>query len=69
MIIMFMLDLEEKESLKMLAKRMDEVEISVFRCANMFNEPIVIKRNKDNMEIETFKGSNGSETKTVSLID
>lgn len=69
MIIMFMLDLDEKESLKVLAEKMDEVEISVFRCVNMFNEPIVIKRNKDNMEIETFKGSNGSEMKTVSLID
>lgn len=66
---MFMLDLEEKESLKALAKKMDEVEISVFRGVNVSNEPIVIKRNKDSMEIETFKGSNGSETKTVSLID
>ena len=66
---MFTLDLEEKESLKALAKKMDEVEISVFRGVNVSNEPIVIKRNKDNMEIETFKGSNGSETKTVSLLD
>lgn len=66
---MFTLDLEEKESLKALAKKMDEVEISVFRGINVSNEPIVIKRNKDSMEIETFKGSNGSETKTVSLID
>lgn len=66
---MFTLDLEEKESLKTLAKKMDEVEISVFRGVNVSNEPIVIKRNKDSMEIETFKGSNGSETKTVSLID
>jgi acyl-CoA hydrolase len=66
---MFTLDLEEKESLKALAKKMDEVEISVFRGVNVSNEPIVIKRNKDSMEIETFKGSNGSETKTVSLID
>ena len=69
MIYMFTLDLEEKESLKALAKKMDEVEISVFRGVNVSNEPIVIKRNKDSMEIETFKGSNGSETKTVSLID
>lgn len=69
MIYMFTLDLEEKESLKTLAKKMDEVEISVFRGVNVSNEPIVIKRNKDSMEIETFKGSNGSETKTVSLID
>jgi acyl-CoA hydrolase len=66
---MFTLDLEEKESLKALAKKMDEVEISVFRGVNVSNEPIVIKRNKDSMEIETFKGSNGSETKTVSLLD
>lgn len=66
---MFTLDLEEKDSLKALAKKMDEVEISVFRGVNVSNEPIVIKRNKDSMEIETFKGSNGSETKTVSLID
>lgn len=66
---MFTLDLEEKESLKALAKKMDEVEIIVFRGVNVSNEPIVIKRNKDSMEIETFKGSNGSETKTVSLID
>ena len=69
MIYMFTLDLEQKESLKALAKKMDEVEISVFRGVNVSNEPIVIKRNKDSMEIETFKGSNGSETKTVSLID
>lgn len=60
---MFIMNLDDSNSMQSLAKRMDDMELPAIKAVNADNEPICIERKSKTIQVSTYRGTKGVERK------